>query len=65
MEAAITTTNHEWFSRVIVSRCELDLANVKIEYSRIFGRALAKDVETKTSGDYKMALTALITGNYI
>jgi len=46
--------------RLIISRCEIDLGDVKAEYQRIYGRTLATDVSGDCSGDYKRALLALI-----
>ena len=50
-------------TRIIVSRCENDLGNVKKEYERLFGKTLASDIEEETFGDYETALTALVKGN--
>jgi len=49
--------------RLVVSRAEYDLANVKQEYAKRYGHALEKDVASETSGDYKKALVMIITGN--
>jgi len=46
--------------RIIVSRCEIDLANIKHEYEKIYGRTLLSAVKSETSGDYCKALLALI-----
>lgn len=46
--------------RIIVSRCDVDLGNIKREYEKKFGKSLAADVSGDTSGDYKKALLALI-----
>ncbi|XP_054281518.1 annexin B10-like [Macrosteles quadrilineatus] len=46
--------------RIIVSRCEIDLGNIKQEYERLFGKTLESDVKGDTSGDYMKALVALI-----
>jgi len=46
--------------RIIVSRCEIDLANIKQEYENIYGRTLLSAVKSETSGDYCKALMALI-----
>jgi len=50
--------------RLIVSRCEIDLANIKYEFERDHGKtlysAVKTDLEGETSGDYRKALLALI-----
>lgn len=30
--------------RLIISRCEIDLGDIKLEYQRIYGRSLSTDV---------------------
>lgn len=58
-------TDDDALIRIIVSRCEIDLANIKYEYERAHGKTLlsvVKDEEEggETSGDYRRALLALI-----
>ncbi|XP_057371032.1 annexin B10-like isoform X3 [Daphnia carinata] len=58
-------TDDDALIRIIVSRCEIDLANIKFEYERINGRTLLSAVKSEeeageTSGDYRNALLALI-----
>ncbi|XP_046437464.1 annexin B10-like [Daphnia pulex] len=53
-------TNDDALIRIIVSRCEIDLVNTKVEYERIYHKTLHSSVESETSGDYKRALLALI-----
>ncbi|XP_005180991.1 annexin B10-like [Musca domestica] len=48
--------------RIIVSRSEIDLGNIKEEFERIYNRTLVSAVKSETSGDYKRALCALIGG---
>ncbi|XP_054257275.1 annexin B10-like isoform X1 [Macrosteles quadrilineatus] len=48
--------------RIIVSRCEIDLGNIKQEYERLYGKTLESDVKGDTSGDYMKTLVALIGG---
>jgi len=47
-------------TRILVSRCEIDLANIKYEYERDYGKTLLSDVKGEASGDYKRALLTLI-----
>lgn len=53
-------TDDDALIRIIVSRCEIDLANIKYEYERINGKTLLSAVKGETSGDYRRALLALI-----
>lgn len=49
--------------RIIVSRCEVDLAQIKEEYVRNFKVELHDAIRTDTSGDYRQALLLLVQGN--
>lgn len=46
--------------RIIVSRSEIDLQNIKDEYEQMYNKTLTSAVKSETSGDYKKALCALI-----
>ncbi|CAG4959295.1 unnamed protein product [Parnassius apollo] len=46
--------------RVVTSRAEIDLGNIKREYERLYDKTLQSDLEGETSGDYKRALVALL-----
>ncbi|KAI9589400.1 annexin B10-like [Glossina fuscipes] len=48
--------------RIIVSRSEIDLGNIKQEFERLYNRTLYSAVKSETSGDYKRALCALLGG---
>jgi annexin A7/11 len=52
--------NHKTLTRIIVSRSEIDLADIKSTYESAFNRKLGNDVKSKSSDDYKIALGALI-----
>lgn len=52
--------NNKTLTRIITTRSEIDLANIKTEYERLFSRALSSDVKSKTNDDYKKALCALL-----
>ncbi|KAF6203898.1 hypothetical protein GE061_002235 [Apolygus lucorum] len=56
-------TEDESLIRLIVSRCEMDLGNIKEVYGQIYGRSIQEDVASETSGDYKRTLLALLVGN--
>lgn len=40
----ITGTDETALNRQIISRCEIDLGNIKIEYEAFYGHSLASDV---------------------
>ncbi|CAF0734752.1 unnamed protein product [Adineta ricciae] len=46
--------------RVIVTRSEIDLAQVKQRYQQMYNRSLAQDVSGDTSGDYKRMLLSIV-----
>ncbi|KXJ70192.1 hypothetical protein RP20_CCG024521 [Aedes albopictus] len=46
--------------RIIVSRSEIDLQNIKDEFEQMYNKTLMSAVKSETSGDYKKALCALI-----
>ena len=54
-------TNDSRLVRVIVSRCEIDLPQIKQAYQRIYQRDLLHDVRDDTSGYYRDILTCLIS----
>ena len=54
-------TNNAKLVRVIVSRCEIDLPQIKDAYRKIYNRDLLKDVRDDTSGYYRQILTGLIS----
>ncbi|XP_054287999.1 annexin B10-like isoform X1 [Macrosteles quadrilineatus] len=56
-------TNDTTLIRIIVSRCEIDLGNIKKEYERLYGKTLESVVKAEASGNYESALLGLIDGN--
>ena len=56
-------TNDSVLMRVIISRAEVDLKEIKDKFQQITNESLAKMVEGETSGDYKKAMLAIINGN--
>ena len=54
-------TNNAKLVRVIVSRCEIDLPQIKDAYRKIYNRDLFNDVRQNTSGYYRQILTGLIS----
>lgn len=42
-------TDDDSLIRLIVSRCEIDLANIKYEYERLYGKTLLSAVKVMSS----------------
>ncbi|XP_042859599.1 annexin B9-like isoform X1 [Penaeus japonicus] len=55
-------TNDRALIRLVVSRSEIDMGNIKQEYQKLFKKPLEKDIKDDTSGDYKRVLLALVEG---
>lgn len=55
-------TSDDTLIRVIVTRCEIDMVQIKQEYQRNYGKTLEGAIEGETSGDYKKLLMALVRG---
>jgi len=53
-------TDEKTLTRVIVTRSEYDLADIKRAYQRKYNKDLAEAVKKDTSGDYRKALLAII-----
>lgn len=49
--------------RVVVSRCEIDMVQIKAEFERNYGKPLVDAIVGDTSGDYKRVLVALVNPN--
>ena len=49
-------TNEKILTRVIVTRCEIDLPIMKQYYKQLYGKDMIKDIEDDVSGDYKKLL---------
>ena len=45
--------------RIIVSRAEIDLREIKQAYYRLYGRDMVSDIRSDTKGDYKKILTEI------
>uniref|UniRef100_A0A0N5CB98 Annexin n=1 Tax=Strongyloides papillosus TaxID=174720 RepID=A0A0N5CB98_STREA len=49
--------------RLVVSRCEIDMADIRNEFQKMYGRSLEDTITGDTSGSYKTALITLVKGN--
>jgi annexin A7/11 len=56
-------TNDSQLIRVTVSRCEMDMVQIKQEFQKKFGKTLESFIAGDTSGKYKDALLMLVRGN--
>ncbi|CAO1417273.1 unnamed protein product [Diamesa hyperborea] len=56
-------TNDRQLIRLIVTRCEIDMTEIKAAFERIFTESLKSFIKGDSSGDYKHALYALIGEN--
>ncbi|TEA37340.1 hypothetical protein DBR06_SOUSAS1910029, partial [Sousa chinensis] len=49
--------------RIMVSRSEIDLLDIRAEYKRLYGKSLYHDITGDTSGDYRKILLKICGGN--
>ncbi|KAK2501356.1 hypothetical protein MC885_020421 [Smutsia gigantea] len=49
--------------RIMVSRSEIDLLDIRLEYKRLYGKSLYHDISGDTSGDYQKILLKICGGN--
>ena len=52
-------TNDKTLIRVLISRDEVDMPQIKAEYQRLYGRNMMGDIRSDTSGDYRKILNEL------
>ncbi|XP_050729632.1 annexin B9-like isoform X3 [Eriocheir sinensis] len=55
-------TNDRALIRLVVSRAEIDMGNIKSEYQKIYGKPLEKAIKSDISGDYKQLLIGMVEG---
>ncbi|XP_054728599.1 annexin B11 isoform X1 [Anastrepha obliqua] len=53
-------TNDKQLIRVIITRSEIDMADIKAQFERMYGKSLKSWIKGDTSGHYKHALYALV-----
>ncbi|MBZ3882245.1 Annexin A11 [Sciurus carolinensis] len=49
--------------RIMVSRSEIDLLDIRAEYKRMFGKSLYHDITGDTSGDFQKILLKICGGS--
>jgi len=49
--------------RIVVSRCEIDLAHIREEYMKVYGKTLEAAIKSETSGDLQTALQVIVRQN--
>ncbi|XP_046717461.1 annexin A3-like [Silurus meridionalis] len=52
-------TTEAMLTRIMVSRSEIDLMDIKAEYKKLFGYSLYSAIESDTSGDYRKTLLGI------
>ncbi|XP_053501452.1 annexin A3 [Ictalurus furcatus] len=52
-------TDEAMLTRIMVSRSEIDMMDIKAEYKKLFGRSLYSDIESDTGGDYRKTLLGI------
>uniref|UniRef100_A0ABM5EP80 Annexin n=1 Tax=Pogona vitticeps TaxID=103695 RepID=A0ABM5EP80_9SAUR len=55
-------TDDDTLIRVMVSRCEIDMIDIKAEFKRMYGKSLYSFIKGDTSGDYRKVLLHLCGG---
>jgi len=53
-------TKESTLNRIIITRSEIDLVQIKEAFNKSFNRELERDVSSETSGDYKKLLLELL-----
>ncbi|XP_032085141.1 annexin A4 [Thamnophis elegans] len=56
-------TDDNTLIRVMVSRCEIDMIDIKAEFKRMYGKSLYSFIKDDTSGDYRKVLLLLCGGD--
>ncbi|BFZ17663.1 hypothetical protein BsWGS_20702 [Bradybaena similaris] len=54
-------TDDRTLIRIIVTRCEVDMKQIKVEFQRLFGKTLEAFIRDDISGDYRKLMLALVS----
>ncbi|KAK6181663.1 hypothetical protein SNE40_009474 [Patella caerulea] len=55
-------TDDDTLVRVVVSRCETDMVQIKEEFEKLTGQTLEQYITDDISGDYQKAILSIVTG---
>ncbi|KAI1904682.1 hypothetical protein AGOR_G00008210 [Albula goreensis] len=58
-----TGTDEATLSRIMVSRSEIDMLDIRAEFKKLFGYSLYATIESETSGDYRKTLLKICGGD--
>jgi hypothetical protein len=53
-------TNEDQLIRVILTRCEVDMPQIREQYRNIFKKTIERDISGDTSGPFKRMLKKMI-----
>ncbi|XP_038625866.1 annexin A1 [Tachyglossus aculeatus] len=56
-------TRHKTLIRIMISRAEIDMNEIKVCYQKLYGVSLCQAILDETKGDYETILVALCGGN--
>ncbi|KAJ8336339.1 hypothetical protein SKAU_G00396820 [Synaphobranchus kaupii] len=56
-------TDDQTLVRIMVSRCEVDMLDIRAQYRRLFATSLHSSIQHDTSGDYRKALLLMCGGD--
>lgn len=57
------STNYKKLTRIFVTRCDIDLGDIKKSFHKLYKKTLKNFIKEETSGEYCKALLALINEN--
>ncbi|XP_036385015.1 annexin A3-like [Megalops cyprinoides] len=58
-----TGTDEATLNRIMVSRSEIDMLDIRTEFKKLFGHSLYSFIESETSGDYRKTLLKICGGD--